>query len=181
MKTQYFGRRSVHPGWVYQPRGLEWSIGKDEKGWGYINFYYVGTSWMSFISMVSTGPKWMLVVDKRSFYKRVCRGSFECSWKRFKRRQVVKWSFGRLTLAGKPASDTKQTLAKESRRANYTTGWFVHISWAKRRNEKEINWKSNEGYLRFCQLNLLVNYNNRRVLAGHLTIKTTLLKRFSAL
>lgn len=115
MKTQYLGRRSVHPGWVYQPRGLEWSIGKDEKGWGYINFYYVGTSWMSFISMVSTGPKWMLVVDKRSFYKRVCRGSFECSWKRFKRRQVVKWSFGRLTLAGKPANDTKQTLAKESR------------------------------------------------------------------
>ena len=40
-------------------------------------------------------------------------------------------------------------------RANYTSGWFVHISWAKRRNEKEINWKSNEGYLRFCQLNLL--------------------------
>ena len=66
-------------------------------------------------------------------------------------------------------------------RANYTSGWFVHISWAKRRNEKEINWKSNEGYLRFCQLNLLVNCNNRRVLAGHLTIKTTLLKRLSAL
>ena len=89
---------------------------------------------------------------------------------------------------GRKTGDAKQTLAKESRfffswegRANYTSGWFMDISWAKRRNEKEINWKSNEGYLRFCRLNLLINCNNRRVLAGHLTIKTTLLKGLSAL